>query len=117
MDANEALQFGLVNRVVKTGTALTEAIRYATDLTKHPQLCLRKDREMVYRLFEYTPCDLEKQLINVYCFTNSQWDMPLAKSLEKEGCEGSNTSIISEAIKGASVFSSGKGRKGKPVHT
>ena len=49
VDATEALQFGLANRVVPPGTALAEAITYAQQLAKHPQLCMQKDRDMVYR--------------------------------------------------------------------
>jgi enoyl-CoA hydratase len=47
--AEEALQFGLANRVVAPGTALAEALTYASALSKHPQLCVRQDRDMVYR--------------------------------------------------------------------
>ena len=49
VDAAEALQFGLANRVVDPGTTRAEAIKYAHSLTKHPQLCMRKDRDMVLR--------------------------------------------------------------------
>lgn len=41
--------------------------------------------------------------------------MPLAQSLAVEGGDGSNTVIIEEAIRGAAVFSSGKGRQGTAV--
>jgi hypothetical protein len=46
----------------------------------------------------------------------SQWDIPLSESLVMEGTEGSNDAIISAAIEGASLFSSGKGRKGDSLH-
>lgn len=90
VEADEALLFGLANRVVDPGTALSESIAYAKALSKHPQLCLRNDRDIVYK----------------------QWDKPLQESLKMEGSEGSNATIIREAVKGAGKFSSGEGRQG-----
>ena len=49
VDAAEALQFGLANRVVPPGTARAEALLYARALSRHPQLCMRKDRDMALR--------------------------------------------------------------------
>ena len=42
--AREALDLGLANRVVPTGTAREEAERLALDLSGFPQTCLRNDR-------------------------------------------------------------------------
>ncbi|GAA2645253.1 crotonase/enoyl-CoA hydratase family protein [Streptomyces lunalinharesii] len=42
--AAEALDIGLVNRVVPTGTARTAAERLAAELARLPQACLRSDR-------------------------------------------------------------------------
>lgn len=42
--AAEALDIGLVNRVVRPGTALAAAVRLAHELAGLPQLCLRQDR-------------------------------------------------------------------------
>ena len=42
--APEALDFGLANRVVPTGTARAEAERLARELSGFPQTCLRNDR-------------------------------------------------------------------------
>jgi enoyl-CoA hydratase len=42
--AAEALDFGLANRVVPTGTARAEAERLARELSGFPQTCLRNDR-------------------------------------------------------------------------
>ena len=39
-----ALDFGLANRVVPTGTARAEAERLARELSGFPQTCLRNDR-------------------------------------------------------------------------
>jgi enoyl-CoA hydratase len=44
VDAAEAIQIGLVNRVVPTGTAREAAERLAADLAALPQACLRNDR-------------------------------------------------------------------------
>ena len=44
IDAAEALQIGLVNRVVPDGTAREAAERLAADLAGLPQACLRNDR-------------------------------------------------------------------------
>jgi enoyl-CoA hydratase len=42
--ADEALSFGLVNRVVPTGTAVAAAQELAASLAALPQTCLREDR-------------------------------------------------------------------------
>ena len=42
--AEEALSFGLANRVVPTGTALSEALKLAEQLASLPQACMRNDR-------------------------------------------------------------------------
>lgn len=47
--ADEALAMGLANRVVEPGTAREEAERLAAQIAGFPQLCLRSDREAVYR--------------------------------------------------------------------
>jgi enoyl-CoA hydratase len=44
VDAEEALAFGLVNRVVPSGTARDAAIELATQIAAFPQVCLRNDR-------------------------------------------------------------------------
>lgn len=45
--AREALQFGLVNRMVPVGQALTVAQELASSLAAFPQMCLRQDRMSV----------------------------------------------------------------------
>ena len=47
--AEEALQFGLANRVVANGAARAAAESLAAEIAAFPQLCLRTDRESVYR--------------------------------------------------------------------
>jgi enoyl-CoA hydratase len=44
VDADEALQIGLVNRVVPSGTARAAAERLAAELAAFPQTCMREDR-------------------------------------------------------------------------
>lgn len=48
IEANEALQMGLVNRVCKTGQAYGRAMHLAKELVAHPQLCLKTDRASAY---------------------------------------------------------------------
>jgi enoyl-CoA hydratase len=44
VDAQEALQIGLVNRVVPSGTARAAAEKLAAELAAFPQRCMREDR-------------------------------------------------------------------------
>jgi enoyl-CoA hydratase len=44
VDAAEALQFGLVNRVVEPGASRTAAEQLAGELARFPQSCMREDR-------------------------------------------------------------------------
>ncbi|WP_136660415.1 crotonase/enoyl-CoA hydratase family protein [Nitratireductor sp. XY-223] len=87
--AEEALAFGLANRIVPDGEALTEAVDLATDLARFPQTCLRTDRMTAYR----------------------QWGMDVGEALRLEGIDGEKP-VREEAQKGASRFASGKGRSG-----
>ncbi len=48
VDATEALQFGLVNRVVPSGAARRVAEELAIELSRFPQTCLRNDRRSVH---------------------------------------------------------------------
>ncbi|MBM7278904.1 crotonase/enoyl-CoA hydratase family protein [Gordonia rubripertincta] len=48
--ADEALQIGLANRVVPSGTALDAAVELATQIAQFPQTCLRQDRMSVLEL-------------------------------------------------------------------
>lgn len=46
--AKEALDMGLVNHVTAVGTAFGRAYKYAMDLQKFPQECLKADRRSAY---------------------------------------------------------------------
>lgn len=87
--AQEALAFGLVNRVVAPGEALAEAQRLAQEIARFPQLCLRTDRASAY----------------------AQWDLPLPDALRNEGIEGEKP-LLGEAQGGAARFAGGAGRSG-----
>ncbi len=50
--AQEALQMGLVNRVVPKGTARQAAQELARQLAAFPQICLRNDRLSAYEQFD-----------------------------------------------------------------
>ncbi|WP_424805429.1 crotonase/enoyl-CoA hydratase family protein [Rhodococcus sp. 27YEA15] len=90
VDASEALSFGLVNRVVPVGQALSAAQELARQLTLFPQLCLAADRTSAYRSF----------------------DLPLADALRAEAIAG-NPIVAAEGARGAAAFADGAGRHGR----
>jgi enoyl-CoA hydratase len=87
--AEEALSFGLANRVVAAGQARAAAQELAADISRFPQLCLRTDRMSSY----------------------VQWGLPLEQALVNEGREGAKP-LFAEAKQGAARFAGGKGRGG-----
>lgn len=87
--AEEALSFGLVNRVVSDGQALNAALELAEMLASFPQDCLRNDRASALE----------------------QWNMPLPEALKNEIRLGEE-SLKAGAATGATRFASGKGRGG-----
>ena len=87
--AEEALDFGLANRVVPGGRALATARELAHEIAKFPQLCLRADRLSSYQ----------------------QWGMDIADALVNEG-EGGLKPLAEETQAGAARFAAGKGRGG-----
>ncbi len=87
--ADEALAFGLANRVVDAGKALEEAIGIAEQIAAFPQTCMRNDRASALK----------------------QWSLSMEDALRFEteiGC----ASFKSDATTGASRFAGGKGRNG-----
>lgn len=92
VDAAEALSFGLVNRVVDDGAALTAALELASIIAAFPQDCLRADRASAI----------------------GQWDLPLAEALRVEGMRGFDV-VAAEGLAGAERFAAGAGRHGKPA--
>jgi enoyl-CoA hydratase len=89
VEATEALQMGLANRVVPTGQAREAALSLARQLAGFPQATMRADRESAYR----------------------QWDMPLEEALLQEWQRGK--ARIPDALEGAQRFAAGEGRHGK----
>jgi enoyl-CoA hydratase len=90
VSGEEALQFGLANRLVEPGTALEVAKETARMLANFPQLCLRSDRLSAYE----------------------QWSMDLPSAIENEYRHGRATIASGETREGAARFAAGEGRHG-----
>lgn len=88
--ADEALQMGLVNRVVPRGQARQVAEELAQQLAQFPQACLRSDRLSVYE----------------------QDGMDLAAAMTNEFHHGLHT-LFSQGLTGAQQFAQGAGRHGQ----
>ncbi len=91
--AEEALSFGLANRVVPVGRALAEAVAWAHELSALPQVCLRNDLRS----------------------TRGQWGMSPMDALMVETEIGLETLASPETIEGALRFVGGAGRGGTPA--
>lgn len=89
VDAEEAMAFGLANRLVEPGEARSKAEELALDISRFPQLCMNADRMSSYL----------------------QWGMPLADALRSEGV-GGLPALRQEAPQGAARFAGGRGRGG-----
>lgn len=88
--AEEALLFGLANRVVPDGQSLQAAMALAAELSRFPQNCLRSDR--------LSACE--------------QWGMNLDEAINNEFHLGVEVIDSKETVIGATRFASGKGRHG-----
>jgi enoyl-CoA hydratase len=88
--ADEALAMGLANRVVETGRSRQEAEKLAAQIAEFPQMCLRSDREAVYRGF----------------------DVDFDKAMEIEFQLGMNVIKSGETKEGVTRFAEGYGRHG-----
>ncbi|MYT34243.1 MULTISPECIES: crotonase/enoyl-CoA hydratase family protein [unclassified Streptomyces] len=86
--AAEALEMGLVNRVVPTGTARAAAERLAAELARLPQACLRSDRAA---LLDQEGRDEETALANELRYGQA---------------------VLAEGLAGAARFAAGAGRHG-----
>ncbi len=91
VDANEAEQIGLANRVVPQGQALDASVSLAEELARFPQTCMRNDRLSAIR----------------------QWGMSHDEALRSETRLGFETIGSGETLDGAARFSDGEGRHGK----
>jgi len=89
VNADEAYQMGLANRVVPTGKGREEAEALALEIAKFPQHCLRNDRMSVY----------EQQGLSLEGALHNEFD----RSVE---------SVKANGLAGAATFAAGKGRHG-----
>jgi enoyl-CoA hydratase len=89
VEAHEALQMGLANRVVPKGKAKEAAVEIALQLAKFPQATMLADRMNAYE----------------------QWGKPLNEALHAEWERSKER--IADGIEGAARFASGEGRHGK----
>ena len=89
VEAAEALQMGLCNRVVPTGQALAAALELAQQLCRFPQKTMLADRLSAY----------------------TQWNLDLPHALHQEWERGKL--CIGEGLQGAARFAAGAGRHGK----
>jgi enoyl-CoA hydratase len=89
--AREALDWGLVNRIVPPGRAREAAEALARDIAAFPQRCLRSDRRSAYE----------------------QWALPADAAIARELELGVETIGSGEALAGATRFARGAGRHGE----
>jgi enoyl-CoA hydratase len=90
VSGEEALQFGLANRLVEPGETLAAAKEMAAMLAAFPQRCLRSDRLSSYE----------------------QWSLALPAAIENEYRHGIATIRSGETREGAARFAAGEGRHG-----
>ncbi len=92
VEAEEAFQIGLVNRLAPEGQALKRALELALQIASCPQECLRADRLSSYR----------------------QWGMELPRALTQEFL-GGLPALKREGVEGAGRFQRGAGRSGEEL--
>ena len=90
VDADEALEIGLANRVAPSGRALEVALELAEQISRFPQQCMRNDRLSVLQ----------------------QWGLSEADAMRNELRLGMETIQSGETVAGATSFGSGAGRHG-----
>jgi len=91
VEAKEAGQIGLANRVCGSGSALETAIQLAKEIAKFPQACMRSDRQSML----------------------DQWSLDTEAAIHNETKLGMATINSGETVAGATRFSSGVGKHGK----
>ncbi|OHC65114.1 MAG: enoyl-CoA hydratase [Rhodocyclales bacterium GWA2_65_19] len=89
--ADEALAFGLANRLVPDGEGRTAAEALAAQIAALPQTCMQHDRLSSYE----------------------QWGLPLGEALRNECRHGAISLDSSDARSGADRFRTGGGRHGR----
>jgi enoyl-CoA hydratase len=89
VNAEEAFQWGLANRLVNAGEARAAAVVLAKEIARFPQACMRADRASAY----------------------SGWSRDLDDALKQEARRGAPV-VALEGRSGAARFANGKGRGG-----
>lgn len=87
--ADEALSWGLANRLTGAGEALAEAQQLAAEIARFPNACMRVDRASAY----------------------AGWSMELDAALRAEAARG-RIALAAGSQEGAQRFAGGKGRGG-----
>lgn len=90
VSGEEALAFGLANRIVEKGGAFSAAMALAHELAALPQICLRSDRLSAYE----------------------QWSLPTDEAVVNETRRGLEVTRSGETREGAARFAAGAGRHG-----
>jgi enoyl-CoA hydratase len=90
VDATEAFEMGLVNRVAAPGTVLDATLALAEDIARFPQECMRSDRRSAIQ----------------------QWGLSTKDAFDNEFALGIESVTSGEASGGAARFAKGKGRHG-----
>lgn len=90
VQAPEAYEMGLVNRLCAKGKALATAVALAEDIARFPQGVMRADRRSLM----------------------GQWGLPLSDAMAAEFEGGVEAAASGEAQAGARRFAEGKGRHG-----
>lgn len=88
VEAEEALQFGLANRLVARAQLEAEAVKLAQAIAAFPQKCMRNDRQSAYE----------------------QWGLAGEAALAREFGLGLQTLASGESVAGAQQFRQGAGR-------
>lgn len=88
--ADEALSFGLANRLVKSVDLLASAEKLALEIANFPQLCMRNDRRSAF----------------------DQWGLDEDAAIRHEFGLGLQTLHSGETVQGATRFTGGAGRHG-----
>jgi len=91
VEAIEAKNMGLANRIVPHGKSREAAEELAGQIAKFPQTCMRSDRMSAYE----------------------QWGKSFDDAMMNEFRHGMETIKIGEALKGAEKFTKGAGKHGK----
>lgn len=84
--ADEALQFGLINRLCPVGQARATALQLARSIAAFPETCLRADRQSVLE----------------------QWSLPESLAIQQEFSGGMAVIESGETLSGAQRFTQSK---------